>query len=93
MKFTQNRCSITLASTKSAKARSELTPMLSLSISPVTPSIVLVVLFFAVADAEGGGRSLVCMRREAVRTNWPTAALKPARKALNGYIKLISTGN
>ena len=26
----------------------------------------------------------VCMRRLAVSTNWPTVALKPARKALNG---------
>src|SRR4051812_12313769 len=26
----------------------------------------------------------VCMRRLAVRTNWPTVALKPERKALNG---------
>lgn len=25
------------------------------------------------------------MRRLAVRTNWPTAALKPLRKALKGY--------
>lgn len=28
--------------------------------------------------------ALVCMRREAVRTNWPTVALKPDRKALKG---------
>ena len=27
---------------------------------------------------------LVWMRSEAVRTNWPTVALKPARKALKG---------
>lgn len=27
----------------------------------------------------------VWMRREAVRTNWPTVALKPERKALKGY--------
>ena len=27
----------------------------------------------------------VWMRRLAVRTNWPTVALKPARKALKGY--------
>lgn len=27
----------------------------------------------------------VCMRKLAVRTNWPTAAQKPLRKALNGY--------
>jgi hypothetical protein len=26
----------------------------------------------------------VCMRSEAVSTNWPTVALKPLRKALNG---------
>jgi hypothetical protein len=26
----------------------------------------------------------VCMRSEAVRTNWPTVALKPERKALKG---------
>lgn len=30
---------------------------------------------------------LVCMRRLAVRTNWPTAAQKPLRNALNGYTK------
>lgn len=28
------------------------------------------------------------MRREAVRTNWPTVAEKPARKALKGCIGL-----
>ena len=28
---------------------------------------------------------LVWMRSEAVRTNWPTVALKPERKALKGY--------
>ena len=27
----------------------------------------------------------VWIRSEAVRTNWPTVALKPERKALNGY--------
>jgi hypothetical protein len=27
---------------------------------------------------------LVCIRSEAVRTNWPTAAEKPLRKALKG---------
>jgi hypothetical protein len=27
----------------------------------------------------------VWMRSEAVRTNWPTVALNPERKALNGY--------
>lgn len=26
----------------------------------------------------------VCMRSEAVSTNWPTVALNPDRKALNG---------
>lgn len=28
--------------------------------------------------------SLVCIRKLAVRTNWPTAAQKPLRKALKG---------
>jgi hypothetical protein len=28
---------------------------------------------------------LVCILKLAVRTNCPTVALKPARKALNGY--------
>lgn len=32
----------------------------------------------------------VCMRREAVRTNWPTVELKPARKALKGWEWMIS---
>ena len=41
-------------------------------------------MLFAEALALGGGRSEVCMRRLAVRTNWPTAALKPERKALKG---------
>lgn len=30
----------------------------------------------------------VCMRSEAVRTNWPTVALKPERKALKGCVKV-----
>ena len=47
--------------------------------------MVLVVVFFAAVDAPAGGRSEVCIRNEAVRTNWPTAALKPERKALKGY--------
>jgi hypothetical protein len=42
------------------------------------------VVFFAAVDAPVGGRSDVCIRREAVRTNWPTAAQKPERKALKG---------
>jgi len=29
------------------------------------------------------------MRKLAVRTNWPTVALKPERKALKGYISDI----
>jgi hypothetical protein len=48
-------------------------------------SMVLDVVFFAVVDAPLGGRSEVCIRREAVSTNWPTAALNPERNALNGY--------
>jgi hypothetical protein len=43
----------------------------------------LVAVFFT-DGAPAGGRSLVCMRNEAVRTNWPTAAEKPERKALKG---------
>lgn len=31
----------------------------------------------------------VCMRSEAVRTNWPTVALKPERKALKGWKEII----
>ena len=90
MKFTQNPCSIRLPNTKSANARSELylldpSPPCSIT-SPVTPSMVFEV-FFAVDAAVKvvGGRSEVCMRREAVRTNWPTAAEKPERKALKGW--------
>lgn len=33
---------------------------------------------------------LVWMRREAVRTNWPTVALKPERKALKGWVGLLA---
>lgn len=33
---------------------------------------------------------LVCILRLAVRTNWPTAAQKPLRKALNGYYQVES---
>jgi hypothetical protein len=44
----------------------------------------LAVVFFAVVEAPAGGRSEVCMRKEAVRTNWPTAAENPERKALKG---------
>jgi hypothetical protein len=84
MKLTQNPCRIKLPNTKSANALSELTlPLPSSMISPVTPSTVLVVAFFAAA-IPAGARSLVCMRSEAVRTNWPTAAEKPERKALKG---------
>lgn len=31
---------------------------------------------------------VVCILRLAVSTNWPTAAEKPARKALNGYTRI-----
>jgi hypothetical protein len=54
--------------------------------SKVSPGFVM---FFAVLEAVGGERSLVCIRREAVRTNCPTAALKPDRKALNGCAGLL----
>src|SRR5690349_9530919 len=94
MKLMQNPCKIRLPKTKSAKARSELTPLPSSppTISPVTLSIVLAgLVFFTVAEAEGGS-SLVCIRREAVRTNWPTAAQKPERKALNGCARSQGTG-
>lgn len=57
-------------------------------ISPVTPSTVFAVGFFDVSveswEVVDGERSLVCMRREMVRTNWPTQAPKPERKALKG---------
>ena len=46
-------------------------------------------MVFAVLEAVDGERSLVCIRREAVRTNCPTAALKPDRKALNGCAGLL----
>lgn len=78
----QKPCKIKLPSTKSAKARSLLIrPGLSSTDSPG------LVILFAALDAVGGARSLVCMRSEAVSTNWPTLALKPERKALNGYMK------
>jgi hypothetical protein len=32
----------------------------------------------------------VWIRKLAVRTNWPTVALKPARKALNGYVPVLA---
>ena len=84
MKLTQNPCNIKLPNTKSANARSELTPAFpSSTTSPVTLSIVFVVVFFTVGEP-AGGLSLVCIRNEAVRTNWPTAAEKPERKALKG---------
>ena len=44
---------------------------------------------FELGLLEVAPESLVCMRREAVRTNWPTAALKPLRKALNGYWDVV----
>lgn len=91
MKFTQNACRIRLPNTKSANALSLLT--LSPFSPPSTPSPVAASIFFVLAtaaaflaspDAVCGICSVVCMRREAVRTNWPTAAEKPERKALNG---------
>jgi hypothetical protein len=85
IKFTQNPCNIRLPNTKSAKALSLLTSRSSASTpSPPTLSNFFAAAFFASAEAIGGNRSVVCMRREAVRTNWPTAAEKPERKALNG---------
>ena len=87
MKLTQKPCNIKLPNTKSANALSELILVVHSSMtSPVTPSTVLAVLFFAAEDAPGGGRSDVCIRSEIVRTNWPTQAPKPERKALKGYI-------
>jgi hypothetical protein len=44
---------------------------------------------FAVA-AGVDEEELVCIRKLAVRTNWPTAAENPARKALNGYTHITS---
>lgn len=45
---------------------------------------------FVVADFDDDdsveGCELVCILKLAVRTNWPTAAEKPLRKALKGYI-------
>jgi hypothetical protein len=46
--------------------------------------VVVVLVFLAAIDAPARTRSLVCMRNDAVRTNWPTAAEKPDRKALKG---------
>ncbi len=83
MKFTQKPCRIKLPNTKSANALSVLTFPSSTS-SPLTASTVFDVVFFVAVDAPVGGRSDVCIRREAVRTNWPTAAQKPERKALKG---------
>jgi hypothetical protein len=34
---------------------------------------------------------LVWMRRDAVRTNWPTQALKPERKALKGCSRVSNS--
>jgi hypothetical protein len=33
----------------------------------------------------------VWMRNEAVRTNWPTVALKPERKALKGCLGVLAS--
>lgn len=68
MKLTQNPCRIRLPKMKSANALSELIFLSSIS-SPLTPSIVFVVVFFAAVEAPVGGRSDVCIRNEAVRTN------------------------
>lgn len=88
MKLTQNPCRIRLPNTKSANALSVLTLPVSTS-SPLEPSIDFGAVFFAAIEALDGGRSEVCMRSDAVRTNWPTDALKPERKALKGY-RLVS---
>lgn len=37
------------------------------------------------AEPEPEPPGVVCMRKLAVRTNWPTEAEKPLRKALKGY--------
>ena len=92
MKFTQKACSIKLPKTKSANALSLLILVLPSSmISPVTPSIVFVgpplvafLLVEAVEAKPGGGRSVVCNRKEMVSTNCPAARQKEERKALNG---------
>ena len=34
---------------------------------------------------------LVCMRKLTVRTNWPTVAEKPERKALKGCVEILSS--
>ena len=72
MKLTQKACNIRLPSTKSANALSELIfgiGVPSSSFSTYPSSLNFVAAFFAAADAVGGGRSAVCIRNEAVRTN------------------------
>lgn len=74
-----------LPNTKSANARSELIlGVPSSTTSPETASTVLVAVFLVALEAPGGGRSVVCIRKEAVSTNWPIEAQKPERKALKG---------
>jgi len=87
MKLMQKACSIRLPNTNSANARSELilTLLPSSATSPVTPSTVFAEFFFAADDVLAGDLSVICIRNDAVRTNWPTAEQNPERKALNGY--------
>lgn len=54
------------------------------TVSPVPASTSFAAARTASAEAPLGRRSVVCRRREARRTNWPTAAEKEDRKALKG---------
>jgi len=88
MKFTQKKCSIRLPKTKSANALRNHNFTLAYAPSYRVQSA---------ADGKQTYRScdtvlnsdlfsgFVCIRKEAVRTNWPTVALKPERKALKGW--------
>lgn len=71
MKLTQNACRMRLPKTKSANARSELilTGLPSLTAAPVAGSTELMAACLASLEAVAGGRSTVCMRKEAVSTN------------------------
>ena len=85
MKLTQKKCSIKLPNTKSANALCLLLAAVRIRLHrmPYLSSLMPSNSFLF--------SGFVCILKLAVRTNWPTVALKPDKKALKGYESMSVT--